>query len=182
MIFVMNLDGNVMKRLGRARDGSGHGEFEEPTDIAINHEHVFVLDARGARVHVIDHDANSMRSFPIPHGTDPNMNRENGLGIDRNGNVYVSSFHTSMVRVFRHDGQLLSVFGRPGHSAGEFVCPVGLWVDSANRLYVADSGNGRVQLFQLKATERDSSAEKAAEAPPKPHSASSEDKSTLMKQ
>lgn len=54
MIFVMNLDGNVVKRLGRARDGIGHDEFEEPTDIAINHEHVFVLDARGTRVQVMD--------------------------------------------------------------------------------------------------------------------------------
>ena len=123
-----------------------------------------------------------MRSFPIPHGADPNMNRENGLGIDRDGNVYVSSLHSSLVRVFRDDGQLLSVFGRPGHSAGEFVCPAGLWINSANRLYVADSGNGRVQLLQLKGTEHSSSAEKAAEAPPGPHSPSSEDKSTLMKQ
>ena len=123
-----------------------------------------------------------MRSFPIPHGADPNLNRENGLGTDRDGNVYVSSFHSSMVRVFLDDGQLLSVFGRPGHSAGEFVCPAGLWIDSGNRLYVADSGNGRVQLFQLKATERGSSAEKVAEAPAGPHSAPSEDKSTLMKQ
>jgi DNA-binding beta-propeller fold protein YncE len=153
LILVMNLDGNVMKRLGRARDGSGHGEFEEPTDIAINHEHVFVLDARGTRVHMMDHDGNVRRSFPIPHGADPNMNRENGLGTDRDGNVYVSSFHSSMVRIFRDDGQLLSVFGRPGHSAGEFVCPAGLWIDSGNRLYVADPGNGRVPLFQLKATD-----------------------------
>lgn len=122
-----------------------------------------------------------MRSFPIPHGADPNMNRENGLGSDRNGNVYVSSFHSSMVRVFRDDGQLLSGFGRPGHSAGEFVCPAGLWIDSGNRLYVTDSGNGRVQLFQIKVTERDNSAEKVAEAPAGSHSASSEDKSTLMK-
>ena len=181
MIFVMNLDGNVVKRFGRARDGIGHDEFEEPTDIAINREHVFVLEARGTRVQVMDHDGQAMRSFPIPHGADPNINRENGLGSDRDGNVYVSSFHSSMVRVFRDDGQLLSVFGRPGHSAGEFVGPAGLWFDSGNRLYIADSGNGRVQLFQIKVTERDNSSEKVAEVPAGPHSASSEDKSTLMK-
>ena len=176
----MDLDGNVMKRLGRGRNRRGHGEFEEPTDIAIDREHVFVLDARGTRVHVMDHDGNAVGSFPIPHGTDPNMNRENGLGTDRDGNVYVSSFHSSMVRISRDDGQLLSGFGRPGHSVGEFVCPAGLWIDSGNRLYVADSGNGRVQLFQLKASDHGSSAEKAAEVPAGRHSASSEDKSTLM--
>jgi DNA-binding beta-propeller fold protein YncE len=180
MIFVMNFDGMVIKRLGRARDGSGYGEFEEPTEIALNHEHVFVLDARGTRVHVMDRGARLLRSFPVPHWPDPNVNRENGLGTDRDGNVYLSSFHSSMVHVLRSDGQLFSVFGRPGHSAGEFVGPGGLWIDPGNRLYVADSGNGRVQVFQLKSTELTGPTERVAEAPAEPHSVSSEDKSALM--
>jgi hypothetical protein len=32
---------------------------------------------------------------------------------------------------------------------GEFSAPGGLWVDANNRLYVADTANVRVQLFQL---------------------------------
>jgi len=69
-------------------------------------------------------------------------NRDNGLGTDHDGNVYVSWFYGSVIRVFR---QSVSAFGQPGHSAGEFMCPGGLWIDSYNRLFVADSGNGRVQ-------------------------------------
>ena len=46
---------------------------------------------------------------------------------------------------------LLASFGQNGKRAGEFAGPEGLWIDSTNRLYVADSGNGRVQLFQLQA-------------------------------
>jgi len=45
----------------------------------------------------------------------------------------------------------LASFGQPGQELGEFSEPDGLWIDSANRLYVADSGNGRVQIFQLEA-------------------------------
>ena len=182
MIFVMNFDGYVIKRLGKARDGSGYGEFDQPTEIAVNHVHVFVLDARGTRVHVINRDGSLLGSFPIPHGPDPDVNRENGMGTDRDSNVYVSSFHSSMIRVFRHDGQPLSVFGRPGHSAGEFVCPRGLWIDRDNRLYVADSGNGRVQLFQLRTADRGEPPERTTPATSEPNSGGAEDKSAVAEQ
>jgi DNA-binding beta-propeller fold protein YncE len=182
MIFVMDLDGHVIKRLGKARDGTGYGEFDEPTEIAVSHEHVFVLDARGTRVHMISRAGNLVGSFPVPHGVDPTMNREDGLGTDREGHVYVSSFHSSTVRVFRHDGRPLTAFGGPGHSAGEFACPGGLWIDSSDRLYVADSGNGRVQLFQLKSIEHTGSSERAAEAPAESHSGPADDRGTLAEQ
>jgi hypothetical protein len=32
---------------------------------------------------------------------------------------------------------------------GEFNSPAGLWIDGTNRLYVGDTNNGRVQVFQL---------------------------------
>jgi len=66
----MDLEGNVIKRLGRAHDGSGYGEFEEPTEIAITHHHVFMLDARGMRIHVPDRDGNRLGRFPLPHSSD----------------------------------------------------------------------------------------------------------------
>jgi DNA-binding beta-propeller fold protein YncE len=179
MIFVMNLDGSVIKRLGRARDGSGYGDFDEPTEIAVNHEHLFVLDTRGTRVHVMKRDGTSLGSFSVPQGPDPNVNRDNGLGTDRDSNVYISSFHGSLIRVFRRDGLRLAVFGQPGHSAGEFIGPGGLWIDLANRLYVADSGNGRVQLFQLKSAEHAGPPERAAEAPTEPNSGEADEKGAL---
>jgi hypothetical protein len=84
-----------------------------------------------------------------------------------------------MIGVFRHDGQVLAAFGQHGHSAGEFVCPHGLWIDSGNRLYVADSGNGRVQLFQLKTAEHASPLDRAAEAASGPQSGAADDKGGL---
>lgn len=41
--------------------------------------------------------------------------------------------------------RIVELIGRPGHGAGEFSLPVGLTVDLAENLYVADSYNHRVQ-------------------------------------
>ena len=152
LVFVLDLNGKVLKTIGKQRNGTGTSEFDDPTEIAVNHKHVFVLDRRGTRVQVLDTECKPAGSFDLPHGLDPMINREDGLGTDQEGNVYVSSFNGSLIRIYSYDGRFLSCFGQPGQGAGEFAFPGGLWIDSSDRLYVADSGNGRVQLFQLKAT------------------------------
>ncbi len=152
LVFVLDLNGRVLKSIGKRHDGTGIGEFDGPTEIAVNHKHVFVLDRRGTRVQVLDAKCNPARSFDLPHGLDPLVNQDDGLGTDQEGNVYVSSFDGALIRVYADDGRFLSSFGQPGRGAGEFADPAGLWIDASDRLYVADSGNGRVQLFQLRAT------------------------------
>ena len=45
------------------------------------------------------------------------------------------------------NGDLLSQMGGPGSGVGQFDAPEGLAVDSQGRVYVADTGNNRVQQF-----------------------------------
>jgi hypothetical protein len=47
----------------------------------------------------------------------------------------------------------VGVFGRPGSKTGEFSRPLGLWADARDRIYVADSNNRRIQLFQFRTGE-----------------------------
>jgi sugar lactone lactonase YvrE len=98
----------------------------------------------------LDSECAFQASFNLPHDLQPNVNRNNGLGADQQGNIYVSSFTRSLIRVYGQDGHQIALFGQPGPRVGEFSQPDGLWIDSANLLYVADSGNGRVQLFELR--------------------------------
>lgn len=149
LVFILDLTGKVLRRLGKYRDGTGTGEFDDPTDIAVNHNHLYVLDNSGTRVQILDSEGNFLKSFNLPHGLNRQINRENGLGTDRHSNIYVSSFSVSLIHVYNPEGRPLASFGQPGQKVGEFVGPQGLWIDSSDRLYVADSGNGRVQLFQL---------------------------------
>jgi sugar lactone lactonase YvrE len=151
LVIELDLEGRELKRAGKTRDGNGPVEFDLPTDVAVNHNHIFVLDRSGTRVQVFDLGLNLESKFDLPRGKEPRIDRDNGLSADADGNVYISSQRTSAVRVYNLGGHLLAAFGQSGTRVGEFAAPKGLWVDSRNRLYVADSGNGRVQLFQLKA-------------------------------
>lgn len=149
MVFMLELNGRLLKTLGRARNGNGVAQFDYPTEVALSRDRVFVLDSSGGRVQIMDSDCNSLGTFDLPRSFDRQVNQKDGLGADQRGNIYVSSFNGSVIRIYNQAGSALASFGRPGRRVGEFERPDGLWIDSTDRLYVADSGNGRVQLFQL---------------------------------
>ena len=53
-----------------------------------------------------------------------------------------------MVQIFERDGRFLLAVGGSGSGPGSFWLPTGLHVDAEDRVYVADSYNSRVQIFQ----------------------------------
>lgn len=66
-----------------------------------------------------------------------------------NGKLYVTDVGQGeqAVEVFNVHGELLFKFGRPGIDKGEFSYPNGIAVDKDGKIFVADSNNGRIQVF-----------------------------------
>jgi hypothetical protein len=50
--------------------------------------------------------------------------------------------------VINDRAQFLLSFGEPGHANGQFDVPTGIAIDAADRIYVVDSQNRRVQVFE----------------------------------
>ena len=48
------------------------------------------------------------------------------------------------------EGALLLAFGSSGGALGELSLPTGLVFDGSDRLFVADAGNARVQVFRFR--------------------------------
>ena len=75
-----------------------------------------------------------------------------------NGDILVSEGHggqnpdaapgtTARISRFTKDGKFISSFGKLGSGPGEFRTPHSLAFDSRGRLFVADRGNVRIQIF-----------------------------------
>ena len=71
-----------------------------------------------------------------------------GICTDNQDNVWVSSLN-NRVQQFTADGEYLGGIGRGGAGPGEFRFPHAMAADSRNHLYVVDSGNHRVQKFEI---------------------------------
>jgi ABC-type branched-subunit amino acid transport system substrate-binding protein/sugar lactone lactonase YvrE len=78
-----------------------------------------------------------------------------GMTIDRQGNIYIPEPLAHRIRRITPDGMVstLAGTGSPGYADGpiataQFSSPVGLAVDAAGNVYVADAGNHRVRLIR----------------------------------
>ena len=154
-LVVLDRDGNVVRRLGRpdldvielrTRDGgeTGKGTLQFPTDIVIRGGEAFVLG--GSKITILDLDGRVQKEISVMGGS---YAGSGGLAVDSAGNLFVSDPAAESIHAFDRNGVLLYSFGQPGSKHGEFYLPRGLWIDEHNQIYVADSKNGRVQVFQL---------------------------------
>jgi hypothetical protein len=72
---------------------------------------------------------------------------------DSAGRVYVSDIANNVVQQFTETGMFLEKWGEFGQGDAQFFQPSGLAIDSLNQnLFVADSGNARIQVFGLEST------------------------------
>ncbi|WP_243400930.1 6-bladed beta-propeller [Leptospira levettii] len=67
--------------------------------------------------------------------------------VYQNQKVYIADFVRDEVLVFDLNGSYLATIGGPGKNPGQFRGPSSICFDPLGNLYVADSGNGRIQKF-----------------------------------
>ncbi|MDP6653155.1 MAG: hypothetical protein QGF90_13795 [Gammaproteobacteria bacterium] len=91
---------------------------------------------------------------PPTHLTEPN-----DVLIAPNGNIFIGETHTAQfqnepgpnakgrITIWAPDGSFIKSFGEWGWEDGQFRAPHSLAMDSQGRLFVADRGNNRIQIF-----------------------------------
>lgn len=144
MVFALDHKGRVLARYGKRFGGDGPGEFRYPMQVVSGGGEIVVLDSGNYRIQILDSSGRFLEGFRVP-----DVENGSGLAMDNDGNIYVSDPHLNHVQVFSHDGQSLYTFGETGTGIGQFNGISGIWVDSGHCLYATDSGNKRVQLFQI---------------------------------
>lgn len=119
--------------------GSGPGEFQTPTGIALDDSgRIIVASLFHDRVQIFDPLGNYITEFAT--------RGPRGVAVDSTGRILVVE-DTPGVQIFDSEGNFLQEFGSLGSNDGEFRAARGISVDSNNRIIVADTQNSRVQIF-----------------------------------
>ncbi len=142
VVVMLDADGNTLAKIGTGASGSGSGEFAAPTDVVVRNQELFVLDAQNHRIQVFDL-AGHFHASIHPESMGPSI----AFSVDSRGRIYLDG-PLDIVLVFQRDGRLLYRFGYTGTGSRARSVLSDIWIDSTDRIYVADMGNNRVQSFQ----------------------------------
>ena len=154
--------------------GSGQGRFLSPHGLAIAPDgSIYVADSNNHRVVKLDAVGRYVKAFGTWSGEPPNGDFFNpdwnpppgtfyepwDVAIAPDGSVYVADLWNSRVQKFDEEGNFVTMWGGfsdSGQAArgaeGRFYGPRGVAVDDDGQVYVSDTGNKRVQVFDADGT------------------------------
>ena len=155
----------------------GKGVMVTPHGISVDKDgNVWVADfsgnkagTKGHQVHKFSPKGEKLMSLGIagkPGNADGQFNQPNDVVVGPDGSIYVADGHdaqgmttnaalaegiargaTSRISKFSPDGKFIKSWGKIGVKHGEFRTPHALVFDSKGRLWVADRGNHRIEIF-----------------------------------
>ena len=121
--------------------------LNSPYGIAFNsHQEMIVSEWGGHRLSIFDITGQKIRTFELHDDSPDQMKYPKGIAIDDTDNIYVSSEHK--LQKFTSSGELIECIGIKGWKEGEFDDPRGVTLYD-NQVYVCDSNNYRIQVFDL---------------------------------
>jgi DNA-binding beta-propeller fold protein YncE len=132
--------------------GTEEGVLRRPTSAVAAGLVVYVLDQLGLAIHQF-HARGDYQGVALDFRRPDLAERlgtvdPRGLAVGRSGSVLVSDAEGDRLLVFAPDWALLHVIGGFGAGTQTFEDPEGV-VAAGDRIYVADSGNGRIQVLDF---------------------------------
>ena len=146
-VMVFDHDGNRLGAFGSK--GGGAGQFELPTDVAIDRDgFVYVSEYGGNdRISKFTPDWKHVLSFGGPDAGVASLSRPSGLVFDDRGELWVADACNHRICRFDRGGRLLASFGQMGDAAGQVKYPYDIDLMADGTLLVCEYGNNRLQRF-----------------------------------
>jgi sugar lactone lactonase YvrE len=140
-------DGRVALRIGE--EGGGPGQLEFPSGVGVDGAgNLLVVDALNFRISRFSPDGRFLSAFGERGDESGELARPKAVATDARGRIYVSDAQRDTILVYSDQGAFDYALGEPGSDPGQVVLPAGLAV-SGDRVFVADSGNGRIEVYRL---------------------------------
>jgi DNA-binding beta-propeller fold protein YncE len=131
--------------------GAGKGQFRYPFLIAMDPQnYLYIVDVINTRVQILNKDGlfvNFIGGWGVEKGE---LYRPKGVALDKNNRIYVSDSWLGVIQVFEPTGAFYAVLGDGlKRNVKRFKTPVGLFIDTRNRMYVVEMFANKVSVYRL---------------------------------
>ena len=144
-IQVYTPGGEFLRTIGS--EGSGDGQFNEPVGISIASDGtVFVADMYNRRVVMLGQDGAFKGSFPVEGWGGQEVVNKPYIEALTSGNLAVSLPLENDVRIYARDGTVVAALAS---ATDPLDVPYGILEVADAKLWVVESGSGRVRQFSI---------------------------------
>lgn len=148
-ILIYSLSGEWQKTI----DGKGYFSF--PNAVAVAPDgNIYIADSYNATILRFSAEGKFVATIGKRGDSPGDLTLVTGVAVDSEGHIYATDGRLHTVTIFDKEGNTLLVFGgqhsiKTGNiGRGGFQIPQGIAIDKNDRIYIADSFNLRVQVFQ----------------------------------
>ena len=107
---------------------------------------MFVTSERDHCIHVYNSRGKKKTTIGSKGSSELQFNEPQGIAITGEV-VYVAEYCGNRIHKLTTGGEFLGTFGERGSDVGQFNCPFDIKISPDGKMYVADIGNNRVQVF-----------------------------------
>ena len=147
-VMVFKLDGTKVLEFGKK--GKGDGELLSPNCVAVTTDFIYVSDTGNNRVVQFDRAGKYSKTNigDVPEGSNSAFSNNRGVAVDDRGVLYVVSNMTNNLYGFNKDGKKQWAIGTMGDENDQFYLPNGIFIDPQGRIFVVDTLNVRVMVYE----------------------------------
>lgn len=120
--------------------GSGPGQLQDPSAIAIANGVITVADTGNRRIVRFSLAGDYLGAWT-------NTGAVRGVAVTPDGSRTYASATDNRITVFDAQGEIVLQFGGLGRALGKLSAPAQIVLDASGKLWVADRGNNRIQRF-----------------------------------
>jgi len=151
-LVILSKDGKLIRTIEPVEKSNNGEEIKvDVIGVTTRKNLIYLLSEWQGHVYVYNNKGERINVFGKKGGAPGKLSRAQGLTIDPlEGTSYVIDYMRHTILIYDLKGHFIGEFGGEGNKTGWFSYPKDISIDNRGRLFIADTFNRRVQVFQTK--------------------------------
>jgi hypothetical protein len=128
-------------------EGTGHVQFNDPTDIKVVGSDVDVSDTRNDRIEILNLKGEWVSQIGSEGNGGGQFEHPEGIAVNEADDMFVLNSGGNDIEEFNPEGHYLQSIATHGVGEGQLNAPQGIAVTPAGDIDVADAGNHRIERW-----------------------------------